>query len=992
MVKGSFLIVYNVVLFVEIAYSQATVTNETRKKFIPYGIEYGDLQLARGDDQISPPIYIPIRFPFFNNKYGEIKIEINGLILFGNRSYQGISYTPRPFPVDTLICIAPYWADIITSRDSLSNIFYREITDQTTLTELDTVVRNAFPGQTTHPFIWAFVVTWYEVPGYGLTLSLRNTLQAILATNGINSFAIYNYEKLQWTVGSASNNVHAQAGFNAGDLKNYFLIDKSFSPAIVNLVNDSNVGFPGRFVFSTEGAITEVSCNDSSGLQVAPFRGPPEGGYEIQLYGICLNETNYIIKIDQQTLTTCEIEGIYIACRIPMVYNGPTILIEVFTYRNELIGTTSFFIDMLEDNSELLIEDSIAHDSLTEMDGNDSVVFRFRKNSVTASYSFSIQVLYYEAVFSEDNELINVSSRKQILHAAVNLSSLEVLTVRYNDIFSISNSRIDIGDITITLLELTLKLSTQFVPPHIRFLYKLVKGTFKFVKKLQKYCAKWEAKLPELPAPSSYEARVPRCPCRVPATGQNRFPLTFNNFQTDSSCNAHKPNRCQDNNGASHCYRSSFEPHGPGIKCCYDNNGMIITNPKSGAGGLEVQANSGGSIIQKLKYALFDQLPSWACCKLPQLITQIKPESCDIYYQQRPSFQCENVPLPFPSGGNGDPHFSTLDGVEYTFNGFGEYVLIRTDSFSGLSSMEIQIRTKPVTTDSEENHATAIVAFVIKNGNYSKIQFELFSQLRVLEVRINDQLLDNDVFLNPSAVGSIDNETYQLLTNIHRTIQLDNNQMSITQAPEATYKISYSNRIQLMIMVREQFDFLSLVTIMPKSYERHCRGLLGNMDGDSTNDFSFQDGENILLPVEQDDEEKVFGFGESWRVKAENTLFKYTSGESYQTHQNLNYRPIFQKVLFKRYENTSRLTMANQSCQNIQNGKGRQQCIYDILITNDQTMSIVHEDFQTNIQEWQKYAETVNNDIIKSMGLSVVMHRSMMLLVIVTIIYQVTMS
>jgi hypothetical protein len=862
----------------------------------------------------------------------------------------------------------------------LSNIFYRQIIDETTLDELDRIVGNAFPGQTTHRFIWAFVVTWYEVPGYQLSPSYRNTFQAILATNGINSFAIYNYEKLQWTSGTASNNVDAQAGFNAGDLTNYFLIDKSFSPAIVTIVNDSNIGYPGRFIFAIGGDIADVECNTLDGLQVAPFRGSPDGDYEIKLYGICFNETDYIIKIDQQILTDCQITGIYITCTMPMIYNGLTILIEVLTLRNELIATTNFLIDIPEDNSEFLIEDSIEHDSFIEMGQNDTILLRFKKNSVTINYMFSIDIFYYESIFSENNELISITPRQHILYSSVNLSSLKTLTFQYSDVFLSPATRSDIGDITITFLKLRIKMISNFAPLPIRIIYKAVTWTAAAIKEIQNQCEKWEAKLPELPPPSSYQSQVPQCPCRVPAVGQNRFPLTFNNFQTDSSCNAHKLNSCQNNIRASHCYLRSFTPHGPGIKCCYNTDGMIITNPQLGAGGLEVQANSAGSILQRIKHALFDQLPAWACCKLPQIITQIRPESCDRYHAQRPSFQCENVLLPVPSGGNGDPHFTTLDGLDYTFNGYGEYVLIRTNTPSNSMSLEVQIRTKPIASDSEDNQATAIIAFVIKNSNYSKVQFELFNELKSLEIRINDQSLDDDVFLNPSTID--DDEIYKLIMTMSRTIQFDNNQMSITQTNGTNFKITYSNNVQFIITIRKQYDFLNLISILPKSYEKQCQGLLGNMDGSKTNDFIFQNSETSLSLTKQNDEEKIFLFGESWRVKIENTIFKYISGENYNIHQNLNYRPIYQKELFQQYENTSRLIIAKQNCQKIQTKKGQQQCIYDILITNDQTMSELHENFQTNLNEWQNYAELVNNDRPKSIGLNLTVNSLIMFLIL----------
>ncbi|CAF4072148.1 unnamed protein product [Rotaria sordida] len=969
MTKMNGFLLLMLILFIETVHSQTTTANIARRKLIPFGPEHGDATLVRGDDQISDPIHIPIRFPFFNHKYDEIKIQINGMILFGNQSYQSLSYTPRRFPVDGIICVAPFWADVLTRDDSTGNIFYRQITDQSTLSELDQIVANAFPGQATHRFIWAYVVTWYEVPGYGLSSLYRNTFQAIITTNGINSFSIYNYDKLQWTVGSASSSVHAQAGFNAGDMKNYFLIDKSFTPQVVQLVDNSNIQFPGRFIFSISGDIADVECNTPDGLQVAPFRGPPEGGYEIRLYGICFNETNYIVKLDQQILTGCTATFTYITCMMPMISNGPSIQIEVLTIENVLVATTHFFIDILEDNSELLIQDSNTFDSFIEMAQNDSIRLRFKKNFVTENYLFSIQLFYYETIFTENYQLVSINPQQRVLYSSVNLASLDTLTIRYSDIFPLTTTiRDDINDIQINLLKLTFRLlsTTTVIPTPITWLYRAVTWTGAAVKQIRNFCAKWEAKLPQLPGPSTYQSQVPKCPCRVPAIGQNRFPLTFNNFQTSSSCNVHKPNTCQDNAGASHCYRRSFEPSGPGVKCCYNTNGMIFTNPESGAGGLEVQADSGGSILQKIKHVLFDQLPWWACCKLPQIITQTRPKSCQLYHQQRPSFECENVPLPIPGGGNGDPHFTTLDGIDYTFNGYGEYVLLRTHNLPTSASLEIQIRTKPVQSDSENDEATVIVGFVIKNGNYSKIQFELFNELKLLEIRLNDQPLESDVFLNPSTTDDDNSEIYQILMAMSRTIHFDNNQMSVTQTARTTYKITYSNNVQFIVTIREQYDLLNLVTILPKSYEKQCQGLLGNMDGDKTNDFIFQNGETSLSLSHQNDEENLFVFGESWRVKPENTLFKYTSGENYGTHQNLHYRPIFQKELLQRYENTSRLTMAEQNCQKVQTEKGKQQCIYDILITNDQTMSEVHENFQTNLNEWQAYAELVNNDKLSS--------------------------
>ena len=53
----------------------------------------------------------------------------------------------------------------------------------------------------------------------------------------------------------------------------------------------------------------------------------------------------------------------------------------------------------------------------------------------------------------------------------------------------------------------------------------------------------------------------------------------------------------------------------------------------------------------------------------------------------------------------GDPHWMSLDGLRFTFNGMGEYVLLRTASFV------LQVRThRAVNTNDEEVNATVVTA------------------------------------------------------------------------------------------------------------------------------------------------------------------------------------------------------------------------------------------------------------------------------------------
>ena len=55
----------------------------------------------------------------------------------------------------------------------------------------------------------------------------------------------------------------------------------------------------------------------------------------------------------------------------------------------------------------------------------------------------------------------------------------------------------------------------------------------------------------------------------------------------------------------------------------------------------------------------------------------------------------------------GDPHFITIDGRRYTFNGLGEYVLLRANNF------EFQGRT----TLAANSNATIFSAFALREGD-----------------------------------------------------------------------------------------------------------------------------------------------------------------------------------------------------------------------------------------------------------------------------------
>ena len=77
-----------------------------------------------------------------------------------------------------------------------------------------------------------------------------NTFQAVLATDGNQTFVMFLYEDIQW--GSAQTRI----GFNAGDtLQSITLTESLTIDDVLNLENTSNVGIPGVYIFRVDQAI-----------------------------------------------------------------------------------------------------------------------------------------------------------------------------------------------------------------------------------------------------------------------------------------------------------------------------------------------------------------------------------------------------------------------------------------------------------------------------------------------------------------------------------------------------------------------------------------------------------------------------------------------------------------------------------------------------------------------------------------------------------------
>jgi hypothetical protein len=156
---------------------------------------------------------------------------------------------------NTLISLKPFDSDIDMRRNG--KIYYGEIKDDKMLRSIGSDVRKLCKYDAFLP-TWAYVVTWFDCRPYlirssnsyyGAESNYKNTFQLLLISNGNESFAMYNYVRLDWP------NYEIYKRFSSGyDLYLFSAYSRSLygqysieNTLVRNLTERSNMDKPGRW-------------------------------------------------------------------------------------------------------------------------------------------------------------------------------------------------------------------------------------------------------------------------------------------------------------------------------------------------------------------------------------------------------------------------------------------------------------------------------------------------------------------------------------------------------------------------------------------------------------------------------------------------------------------------------------------------------------------------------------------------------------------------
>ncbi|XP_038046069.1 uncharacterized protein LOC119720470 [Patiria miniata] len=359
------------------------------------------------------------------------------------------------------------------------------------------------------------------------------------------------------------------------------------------------------------------------------------------------------------------------------------------------------------------------------------------------------------------------------------------------------------------------------------------------------------------------------------------------------------------------CYVRLFQVSGiPGPLCCYNLFGRdLVYDVRSARVASVFERYPLGPIFYTAdSFDLWKReevLPRHYCCQ--------KSTLCHLYRTWRPLMSCRWYRPPAWVWLWGDPHIVTLDGLEYSFNGLGEYTLALIEDDDGQQLFELQGRTRQAvdTETGELSQATVYSGFAAVYTGEAKIEIKLSDDAMNLITTVNGTVV------TPTAEG----------------LQFDNLQVTRAENP-IKVSVMYSDYITFSVGVNN--SMADITVLFNEDFKGKTKGILGVWDDDPSNDalrrngtLQTGSGDNGEL-VERD----LFEFGETWRVVEEDSLFFYQSpAESYDSLNDPNFTPDFLQDLIDKAP-PGRYDEAKAVC-----GSSRE-CLFDSLALNDTSIGM----------------------------------------------------
>lgn len=700
----------------------------------------------------------PLQFhiPFFGFRYTYIWIHKDGYLAFnvGQLSYK----FPVKFPIPPEIAtnkgqdpsmLAPFFAiQDIPQNVPGAGIYLRVIelakeNNETLRNGIYADFREGMIGAADFHPKFAVIITWKNMtyankaPDFDLK---TNTYQVVLATDEMRTYAMINYDLVEWNSGffEGTKGPSAYVGFNAGNSTRTFeFVPYSQNPRVSLLPSlGYGNGLNGRFFFQVDEEIWPGSCiekdldpnlRDRLPLTFFPRVGNMLGGTVVNFTGPCLHPKAVIIC----TFENFHTKGIYrdrnhASCVTPPVmYHGYVDLTIRVDDRTYFYGRFYIQPPDIANDDVIIVNNADREEEPIEME------LKWKPEKLAWNFGLSAQISLWG--YRESNDVYPQLTYIDTLVDSVPLSQAK-MTLDLTQFRTRNN--IDTTDILFGFISMNLtnpKALGDFVrsptiwsrPMPLAWYFKTQwereYGTNNRWK--QYFCQNWFTR----ESYSDYFATTLfRCPCHL-----NQAYLDVGRFSPDLECNV-IDRKCETfHNGALHCVRTGRPSiGGSGQTCCYDDYGELLQTADTMYGGRPSRSFVYGKhpfkmqmMIPLLSEYLHDVVPFFFCCKWQE--KQDNSDTCKMYNYWRTSQDCSSYQSPGIASIFGDPHLVTFDRTNYTFNGKGEFTLVHVDNAMHKFELQGRFEQMPQPDANTILNATVLKAIAAAENTSSTVEFRI---------------------------------------------------------------------------------------------------------------------------------------------------------------------------------------------------------------------------------------------------------------------------
>ncbi|KAF7495260.1 Protein mesh [Sarcoptes scabiei] len=917
----------------------------------------------------------PLQFqmPFFGFRYTYVWIQKDGYLAFsqGQLSYKFPVRFPYPPPgkvnkgQDPSL-IAPFFAHQDIPTDVINAGIYLRIIDISkelnyTLKErIYADFREGMIGASNFVPKFAIIITWKNMtytnksPDFDLK---TNTYQAVLATDEMRTYAMFNYEQIEWISPyfEGTKGPWAYVGFNAGNsTRTYEFVPYSQNPRISLLTSRGfGNGLQGRYFFQIDEEIWSGACiekeldpNLPNRLPLAffPRVGNMLGGTLVNISGPCLNEDSII----ECTFENWPVKGVYrdknhASCiSPPVMYHGYVDLTVRVDGKIDFYGR--FYIqppDIAHDDIAIVADSDRLEDPL-------EIEIKWKPEKLSWESSTQVQLSLWG--YRETSKVYPSLTFIDILEESLQNDGHHTLDVtKFRSRFNTQTSDILFGFMALNLTSVgrlgnfrTSPIIWSRAMPLAWYFRKQWEKEYGDNGKWKSYlCNKWF----ERESFSDYFATtVFRCPCT-----KTQALLDRGRFSPDLQCNEIDKKCDTFHRGALHCVKTGRPSvGGSGQTCCYDDREDLLQTADTMYGGRPSRAFVYGKhpyksqmMIPVLSEYLHDVVPFFFCCKWQE--EEDNANTCQRYNYWRTSQDCSSYQSPAIASVFGDPHIITFDMFNYTFNGKGEFTLARVNN--PMYKFELQGRFEQLPRPDHYSpmpNATFLRAIAVKDNVSSTVEF----RVRPVAASWRYQMY---VIVDKEYVYWWD-----------ESMRLQNFWGVTLYQPSGMQNMSHVIAMfdsGVGVEVKAKNGRMSVHVYAPYTFLNSTEGLLGNYSRQQWDEFPLPGTENYL-PINSPPEQLYRVLSQNYRVLEKVSPNDINQHPSLFFHDSVRFSYYDDHSFLPDFDPKLPLYATDQEESMIETCSDSMACRYDFIVTLDKEFARLTKEEETEAANMAKTAQT----------------------------------